>query len=92
VIDHENAMTQFLDILHVVAGQQCNNVMFLIVNTQKFANPFLTDHVQANRWFIEKKHARFVNECGNQLHLHPFAQRKLTDHHIHFVLHFQKLR
>jgi len=32
-----------------------NNVMFLIVDTQKFTNPFLTDHVQANRWSSRKK-------------------------------------
>ena len=66
-------MTQLLDILHVMAGQQRDDTMFLIVNTQKFPDPFLTDHIQADRWFVEKKYARLVNECGNQLHFHPFA-------------------
>src|SRR6266487_343267 len=76
VINHQNAMTQFLDILHIMARQQGNDPMFLVVNAQKLADTFLTNDIQSNRRFVEKKHARFVNERGDQLHFHPLAQRK----------------
>src|SRR5262245_16193819 len=34
VIDHQHAVTQLLDVLHVMAGEQCDDAMFLIVDPQ----------------------------------------------------------
>ena len=92
MIDHQNPMAQLLDILHVMAGKQRHDVMLLIVDTQKFADALLTDHIQPDRRFIEKKHARLVNERSNEFHLHAFAQGQFAHHHVHFVSHFQEFR
>src|SRR5205807_3085572 len=62
VIDHEHAIAQLFDVLHVMAGQQRDNAMFLVVNAQKFADAFLTDYIQADCRFIKKQHARLVNQ------------------------------
>ena len=75
VVDHQDAMTKFLDILHIMAGQQRDDTMFLVVDTQKLADTFLTHDIQPNGRLVEKQHARLMNEGGDQLHLHSFAQR-----------------
>src|SRR6266481_203352 len=54
MVDYQNAMTQCLDVLHVMTGEQCDDAMFLIVDAQKFANAFLANHVQTDCRFIKK--------------------------------------
>ena len=73
MIDHQDAVTKFFDILHVMARQQRDDAMLLVINAQKLADTFLAYHIQADCRFIQKKDARFVNERGDQFHLHPFA-------------------
>ena len=92
VVDYQHTVAKFFDVLHVMAGEQRDNAMFLVVNAQKLADAFLTDHIQANGRFIEKKHARLMNKRSDQLHFHALAQRKFTYHHVHFISHFQELR
>ena len=49
--------------------------MLLVVNAQKFPDSFLADDIKTDGWLIEEQDARFVNQGGDKLHLHPFAQR-----------------
>jgi hypothetical protein len=47
-------MTQLLDVLHVMAGEQCDDAMLLVVDAQKFADSFLANHVQTDCRLIKK--------------------------------------
>ena len=62
VIDDENAMAKFFDVLHVMTGQQCHNAVFLVVNAQKFSHPLLTNDIQPDRRFVQKQHPRLMDE------------------------------
>src|SRR4051812_1914613 len=31
-----------------------------------------------------------MEQCGDELHFHPFAQREFSNHHIQFVFHVKK--
>src|SRR5947207_2645385 len=64
--------------------------MLLIVDAQKLAHPFLTDHIQSDCRFIQKKYSRLMDERRDQFHFHAFAQGKFAHHHVHSVSHFQK--
>ena len=90
MVDDENAMAKLFNILHVMTGQERHDAVFLVVDTQKFTDALLTNHVQTDGWFVEKEDARLMNQRGDQLHLHPLAQRQLAHHHIHFVLNLEK--
>src|SRR5260370_3316821 len=90
MVDDENAMTKLFNVLHVMTGQERHDAVFLIVDAQKFTDALLTNHVQTDGWFVEKEDARLMNQRGDQLHLHPLAQRQLAHHHIHFVLNLEK--
>src|SRR3954469_24740045 len=85
VIDDEDAVAQLLDVLHVMAGQHRDDAMFLVVDAQKFTNPFLTDDIEADGRLVEEENTRLVDERGDQLHLHALAERELPHHDIHFV-------
>ena len=39
----------------------------------------LGDHVQADRRLVEEQHVGRVQQRGDQLHLHPLAQRQFAD-------------
>src|SRR6266487_889522 len=54
MVDYQHPMTQRLDVLHVMAGEQCDDAMLLIVNAQKFAHSLLANHVQTDRGLIKK--------------------------------------
>ena len=66
-------MAKFLDVLHVMARQQRNYAMFLVVNAEKFTHPFLADDIQANCRLIRKQDPRLMKEGRNQFHLHSLA-------------------
>ena len=38
----------------------------------------LSDHVQADRRFVQEQHLGRVQQRGGQFHLHPLAQRQLA--------------
>jgi hypothetical protein len=42
---------------------------------EELLNVMLRDYIQSNRWFVEEEHFRRMQQCRNQLHFHPFAQR-----------------
>src|SRR5205085_3554369 len=73
VVDDNDAVAQFLDVLHVMARQHRHDLMFGIVEPEKFAHSFLTYDVETNRGLVEKKDAGLVEERGDQLHLHALA-------------------
>ena len=62
VINNEDPIAQLGDVLHVMAGQHCDDAMLRIVNPQKLAYPLLTHDVEPDCRFIKKKNARLVNE------------------------------
>src|SRR5213078_2624040 len=78
-------IAQLCDVLHIMTGQERDDAVFGIINAQEFTHPFLANDIETDRWFIQKKDLRFVNERANQFHLHSFAQRKLAYHYVHFV-------
>src|SRR6266487_4549569 len=73
MVDDENAMTKLFNVLHVMAGQEGHDAVFFIVDPQKFADALLTNDVQTDGWFVEKKDPRLVNQRRDQLHLHSLA-------------------
>src|ERR1051325_7031120 len=54
VVDYQHAMTQLLDVLHVMAGEQRHDAMLLIVDAQELADPLLANYVETNGWLIKK--------------------------------------
>src|SRR6188472_4197556 len=48
VIDDHDPVAQLRDVLHVMTGEQGDNTMFGIVDSQKFADPFLTNDIETN--------------------------------------------
>ena len=52
VIDDEHAMTELLDVLHVMASQQRHDPMLLVVDAQKFPHTLLADDIESDCWFV----------------------------------------
>ena len=52
VINHQHAIAKFFDVLHIMAGEERDNVMFRVVNAQELADALLTDHIEPDCRFI----------------------------------------
>ena len=76
--DHHPA-AQRHHVLHVVARQQDRHAADLLVVLQEGLDVVLGDHVQADGGLVEEQHVGRVQQRGDQLHLHPLAQRQLAD-------------
>ena len=50
----------------------------LLVMPQERLNVVLGDHVEADRRLVEKQHLGRVQQGGDQLHLHPLAERQFA--------------
>src|SRR6478752_3327872 len=71
--------------------QHRNNSMLAIVDAKKFPDALLADDVEPDRRLVEKKDARLMDQSGDELHFHAFAQGKLAYHHVHLVLDVEKI-
>jgi hypothetical protein len=81
-IDDDDPFAELLDVLHVVAGEHGDDAVAGIVFAQELADFFLAGDVEADGGLIEEEHAGRVEEGGDELHLHAFAEGKLADHDI----------
>src|SRR5260221_382044 len=78
VINDDDSLAQFLDISHVMTGEQNGGLLLGIMLAQKFTDTFLRYHIEADGGFIEEQNFRLMKQRGNQLHLGAFAERKFT--------------
>jgi len=91
LVDHDDAFAQFLDVGHVVAGQQDGRAVTAVVVAQERADRFLGDHVEADRRFVEEEDAGPVEQGRDQLHLHPLTERQLADHDVELRPHVEEV-
>src|SRR4029453_3325855 len=92
VINKDDALTELLDVLHIVTGQQDPGLASRLVVLEKPAHGLLADDIKADRRFIEKKYSWTVQQRCDEFHLHPLAQTKLTHHHVELLAHIEHLR
>ena len=79
LVDHDHSITQRLDVVHVVRGQQDRRLVLALVRPDELADLLLHHHVQADRRLVQEQHVRLVEQRRRQLALHPLAQRELAD-------------
>src|SRR5579885_2391628 len=91
VVNNDHALAQFLNVRHIMAGQQNRRLLLGIVATDKFTHRFLRDNVQADGRFVEKEHFGLVQQRRDEFHFHSLAQRQFADAHAEFVPHGQQL-
>ena len=91
VVDNDDAIAKFFNVLHVMTCQHRHNPVFGVVEPKKFAHALLAYDIEADGRFIEKQDPGLVDERRDQFHLHPFSERKLAYHHIHLILDIQKV-
>ena len=58
--------------------------MLPVVLTQKIADGFLRNDVEADGGLVEEEHTRAVEQGGDELHLHALAKGELADHDVQF--------
>ena len=90
LVNHDNAFAEFLDVGHVMAREQDRDAVFAVVLAQKLPDVFLRNHIEPDRRLVEKQHARAMQQCGDEFHLHPFAEGKFADHDVEFFLHVEE--
>ena len=79
VRDDQHPRAERLDVAHVVARQEHRHPAPGVVVAQAFLDRHLRHHVEADRRLVEQEQLRLVQQRGDQLHLHPLAQRQLAD-------------
>jgi hypothetical protein len=79
VVNDDDAVAEGLDVGHVVAGKQDGRLLRGVVALEEFAHNLLRNHIQADGRFVEEEDFGLMQERGDQLHLHAFAQGKLAD-------------
>lgn len=89
VVDHQDARTELLDIVHVVTGQQDRRAVRAVEVAQEVTHALLRDDVEADRRFVEEEDGRAVDQRRQQFHLHPLAERQFADLHPQQVRHIQ---
>ena len=57
VIDHDDAIAQLLDVLHVMARQHRHDAVLAIVDAEELAHALLADDVESDRRLVEEEHA-----------------------------------
>jgi hypothetical protein len=83
--DQEDAAAEPLDVLHVVAREQHGGPVLPAVLEQEVAHGPLRHQVEPDRRFVQEHHARAVQQRGDQLHLHPLAEREPAHGHVQLV-------
>jgi len=78
VVKDKHTLAERLHVSHIMTGQQNCGIVAFVIRGNKFANTPLHRHVKANRWLVEKEHARAVQQRAGDLDFHPFAQRKIA--------------
>ena len=76
--DDHDALAERRHVFHVVAGQQDRDLPLLLVVLEELLDVVLSHHVQTDRRLVQKQHLRRMQQGGDQLHLHPLAQRQLA--------------
>ena len=77
--DDQHPRAERLDVAHVVAGQEHRHAAPGVVVAQALLDRHLRHHVEADRRLVEQEQLRLVQQGGDQLHLHPLAERQLAD-------------
>ena len=90
MVNQDHPLAEFLDILHVVTGQQRHHAVSAVIFPEKLTDFLLADHVESDRRFVQEKNLRSVEQGGDQLHLHPLAETQFPDHHAHLVTHIKQ--
>src|ERR1700756_2750057 len=91
MVDDEDSLAEFGDILHVVASQNRRRLSLGAMMAQEFTNILLAHHVQTDRWLVQEENFRLMEECGDQFHFHPFSETELAHHYIQFVPYIKEL-
>ena len=73
-----------------MAGQQDGGFGLLVVIVQKFPDAALGQDIQPDGRLVQVQDLRAVQKRGDQLHLHPLAQRKPPHLHLQQAAHVQK--
>ena len=86
VVDDDDASTELLDVGHVMAGEQDGGLAGRVVIAQEFADILLRNHVEADGGFVEEEDAGLVEQRGDELHFHAFAEGEFADHDVRACL------
>jgi hypothetical protein len=74
VINDHNAVAQFLYILKIVRGEENGRSTLAIDVTDKLADAFFGNHIEADGRFVEKEERRIVEHGRTQVSAHPLAE------------------
>src|SRR6185436_20640686 len=55
VVNDDDALTQRLDVRHVMTREQDRRLMLRVVLAEEFANNFLGNDIESDRWFVQKQ-------------------------------------
>ena len=92
MIDQDDPLAELLDILHVVTGQECDDLVTAVVFPEEFPDLFLAHDIETDRRLIQEENLGTVHQRGDQLHLHPLTQTQFPDHDAHLVADIKQLR
>ncbi len=91
MVDDDDAPAERLDVLHVMAREDRDDLVVFVICAEKFAHALLARHVEADGRLVEKQDTRAVEERGDELHFHPLSEAELAHHHAELVCHIQQL-
>ena len=90
-MDDDHPLAQRLDIRHIVAGQQDGRARAAVVFGDELADAALHGHIQTDGGFVEEQDFGPVQQRPDDLHFHPFAQRKVADRLFYQVFQVEQL-
>ena len=89
--DHRPA-AEFLDILHLMTGEQNGGLLRPVILPDKIPDAFLRLDVQTYGGLVQKNHPGMVQEGRDDFQFHPFPQRQTPHLYIHHMAHIQHFR
>ena len=85
MVDDDDALAEFLDVGHIMAGQEDRGFLPGIMFAQKFPDRLLGNDVQADRGLVQEEYPGLVQQRSDQLHLGALTQRQLPDADVQLI-------
>ena len=90
LVEQDQGVAEGHDVVEVMAGQDDGRCVRRAVPLQELAYVVLGDDVQPYGGLVEKDDVGFVEQCGYQLHLHPFPEGQAPHLYVDQLLHAQQ--
>src|SRR5271167_3215770 len=81
-VDDHDAAAEFFDVVQIMRGEKDRGFVAPIDGAEKLANMILGDDVEADRWLVEKKNRRIVQQRCGEVAAHALAERKFSHGHV----------